>query len=83
MLVETLGSCKRNCRDQPLGEIGWYRQSMGWLLHVIFLFEINHDNGTVTGILSHLNTKGNGLTTGISSIYRHKWHKGRQCIINY
>ena len=29
---------------------------LGSLLHVFFLYEINHDNGTVKYISSHLNT---------------------------
>ena len=51
---------------------------MGSLLHVIIYSEIDHDDGTVTGILSTLNSRNESYIES-HLIYR---HRHRHCI-NY
>ena len=49
------------------------------LLHVINYFELDHDDGSVTGILRHLNTM-NERSNDRHLIYR---HIGNYYYINY
>ena len=70
-------------RNPPIPTFIWvpilqFSRTMESLLQVINYFENNHDDGTVTDILSHLNTRSE-RSNDRKLIHR---HRGRHCI-NY